>query len=63
MIPIDVDRMVELDEAETAARDRFYAARERGDIEALRKAAKEWTNAAKAATDYALGKVEPYTDG
>ena len=58
MVAIDVDRMVQLEETAAAARDRFYAARECGDADAMRKASREWTAADRAADDYALGKVK-----
>jgi hypothetical protein len=59
---IDADKMLRLDKAEKDAEQRYYAARDSGDVPASRVAARDWTAAAKAATDYALGRVEKYDD-
>jgi hypothetical protein len=58
---IDCDKMLELDAAETAARKRYEDLMDRRDP-GVRAAAQEYQDAAKAATDYALGRVETYTD-
>lgn len=62
MRAIDADTMLRLDRIETEAERRFHEARDRNDVEAMRKAAREWTEAAYATTQYALGNVEPYQD-
>ena len=59
---IDSDLMIRLDREEQDAELRYNAARERGDVEAMRVAGSEWTAAAKRATRYALEHVETYSD-
>jgi hypothetical protein len=57
-----VGKMPALQATEDNARRRYEEAGRRSDVPALRVAATELTRAAKAATDYALGQVEPYSD-
>lgn len=54
MVIVDAGKMLRLDAAEADAERRYHTAMMRGDTEAARVAAREWTEAARA--------VEPYSD-
>lgn len=62
MRAVDVDKFMELQQAEFEAKERYLAARESGDIKALRAAANVYTAAYQDCTNYALTGVEPYSD-